>query len=114
MTRMTLKDVPTHEADAIRALGDWLPRTMEEGVRNRGGVVDEYVAMVAPWGFDPASITAPVDVHQGSADTLVPESWGHELAHILKDATLCLHPGDGHMIGVTRRAEVVSSLVPRS
>jgi pimeloyl-ACP methyl ester carboxylesterase len=113
VTRLTGLDVPAHEAAAIRALGDWLPRTMEEGTRNTRGIVDEYRAMVSSWGFDPAAVTTPVGVHQGSADTLVPESWGRDVADMLGNATFHLHPGDGHMIGLTKRAEVLSSLIVR-
>jgi pimeloyl-ACP methyl ester carboxylesterase len=113
VTRLACADVPAHEAAAIRAQGAWMARTMEEGVRNGRGMVDEYRAMVAPWGFDPAGVAIPVEVHQGSADTLVPESWGRDLAGMLGNATFHLHPGDGHMIGLTKRAEVLSSLAAR-
>jgi pimeloyl-ACP methyl ester carboxylesterase len=111
--RLASADLPVHEAAAVRAQGAWLPRTMEEGVRNGPGVIDEYRAMVSPWGFDPAAVTAPVAVHQGSADTLVPESWGRELADRLGNATFHLHPGDGHMIGLTKRAEVLAAFMER-
>lgn len=110
-TRLTCVDLPAHEAAAVRAQGAWLPRTMEEGVRNSRGVIDEYRAMVSPWGFDPAGVSASVAVHQGSADKLVPQSWGRDLAAMLGNATFHLHAGDGHMIGLTKRAEVLASLV---
>jgi pimeloyl-ACP methyl ester carboxylesterase len=110
-TRLTCVDLPAHEAAAVRAQGAWLPRTLEEGVRNSLGVIDEYRAMVSPWAFDPADVIAPVAVHQGSADKLVPQSWGRDLAAILGNATFHLHAGDGHMIGLTKRAEVLASLV---
>jgi pimeloyl-ACP methyl ester carboxylesterase len=113
VTRRTCAAMPKHEAAAIRAQGKWLARTTEEAVRNSQGVVDEYRAMVAPWGFDPADVTAPVAVHQGSADTMVPEAWGRDLAAMLGNATMHRHPGDGHMIGLTRRADVLSALVDR-
>jgi len=110
-TRLTGVDLPAHEAAAVRAQGAWLPRTMEEGVRNSRGVIDEYRAMVSPWGFDPAGVSASVAVHQGSADKLVPQSWGRDLAAMLGNATFHLHAGDGHMIGLTKRAEVLAPLV---
>ena len=52
-TRLACVDLPAHEAAAVRAQGAWLPRTMEEGVRNSRGVIDEYRAMVSPVGFRP-------------------------------------------------------------
>jgi pimeloyl-ACP methyl ester carboxylesterase len=111
VTRQACAAVPKHEAAAIRAQGKWLGRTTEEALRNSRGAVDEYRAMVSPWGFDPAAITVPVAVHQGSADTLVPEPWGRALAGMLGNAAFHLHPGDGHMIGLTRRADVLSALL---
>jgi pimeloyl-ACP methyl ester carboxylesterase len=113
VTRRTCAAMPRHEAEAIRAQGKWLGRTTEEAVRNSRGVVDEYRAMVSPWGFDPAGVTVPVAVHQGTADTLVPESWGCDLAGMLANATFHLHPGDGHMIGLTRRVDVLAALIDR-
>jgi pimeloyl-ACP methyl ester carboxylesterase len=111
VTRQACAAVPKHEAAAIRAQGKWLARSTEEAVRNSRGAVDEYRAMVSPWAFDPAGVTVPVAVHQGSADTLVPESWGRALAGMLGNAAFHLHPGDGHMIALTRRADVLSALI---
>jgi pimeloyl-ACP methyl ester carboxylesterase len=111
VTRQACAAMPKQEAAAVRAQGKWLARTTEEALRNSRGVVDEYRAMVSPWGFDPAAIAVPVAVHQGSADTLVPESWGRDLTGMLGNANFHLHPGDGHMIGLTRRADVLSALI---
>ncbi len=110
VTRSTCARLPAHEAAALRAQGAWFPRTMEEGVRNGHGMVDEYRAMVAPWGFDPARVTVPVDVHQGSADKLVPEAWGRRLSDELGNATLHLHAGEGHLLNLRRGADILSSL----
>ena len=114
VTRLACADLPAQEAAAVRAQGAWLPRAIEEGVRNGPGMVDEYRAMVAPWGFDPDRVTIPVDVHQGGADALVPESWGRRLADQLGNATYHAYPGDGHFLSLTRGADVLSSLLPRS
>ena len=54
-TRMACVDLPAHEAAAVRAQGAWLPRTMEEGVGNSRGVIDEY----GPW-CPPGVSTPPV------------------------------------------------------
>jgi hypothetical protein len=73
-------------------------------------MVDEYRAMVAPWGFDPARVTVPVDVHQGGADKLVSEAWGRRLFDVLGNATFHLHAGEGHLLNLTRGADILSSL----
>ncbi len=110
-TRLSTWGEPPAGTLAVRLEGSWWARTMEEGMRNGRGVIDEYRTMVAPWGFDPAEVVVPVDVHQGDADTLVPERWGRDLAELLANATLHVHRGVGHMIGVTKRTEVIASLM---
>jgi pimeloyl-ACP methyl ester carboxylesterase len=44
------------------------------------GWVDDDLAFVQPWGFDVASITVPVRLSYGRADTLVPAAHGDWLA----------------------------------
>ena len=62
-----------------RKLG--LPRgAMAEGLRDTAGVIDEYRAFLAPWGFRLEDVTVPIDVWQGTADELVPPGWGQEIA----------------------------------
>jgi len=59
------------------------------------GWVDDVIALAHPWGFDLASIDAPVSIWSGAADTRVPR--GHTdwlLAH-LPTAQGYEHPG-GH------------------
>ena len=76
---------------------------------SRGGV-DEYLAMSAPWGFDPEDVTVPVRIFQGSADALVPEAWGDELARRIPGATITRYPDGGHFIAFTRRRDVLEYL----
>ena len=98
------------EAEAVSELGGWLPTILGEGAANGRGVVDEYLAVVAPWGFDPEDLSTPVNIYQGTADTLVPEAWGRVLADRISDASLTLYPGEGHFIALTRREEVLQWL----
>lgn len=66
-------------------------------------VVDDDLAYVAPWGFEPQSITAPALVLHGAADRMVPAAHGAWLAKAIPDAELWLESGAGH-ISVLRRA----------
>lgn len=105
------KHAPPADAAALRAAGDWFGRTLAEGTRNAAGVVDDYLAAVAPWGFTAASVRAPTQVHQGSADDLVPATWGPQLAAEIPGADLVSHDGEGHMIALSHRTEIVRWLV---
>ena len=69
-----------------------------------GGLIDDDLAYVAPWGFDPAQITVPVLLLHGSQDQVVPASHGEWLARNCSTAELRLYPDDGH-ISVLNHAE---------
>jgi pimeloyl-ACP methyl ester carboxylesterase len=99
------------EVRAVRRQGDWMARIFTEGAAQPAGVVDEYRALVAPWGFAPEDVSIPVTVHQGTADTLVPVAWGRALAARLPRGRLVLHEGEGHLIGLTRLPGVLTDLV---
>jgi pimeloyl-ACP methyl ester carboxylesterase len=110
LLRSAVRGMPDAEAEAVRALGRWFPDIMGDGAANPHGLVDEYRALTAPWGFRPEDVTTPVAVFQGTADTLVPEPWGRALAERIPDATLRLYPGEGHFIALTRRRDVLEWL----
>jgi pimeloyl-ACP methyl ester carboxylesterase len=58
-----------------------LRATLREALRpGLDGWVDDDLAFVNPWSFDPQAITVPVMVRFGAADTLVPEAHGRWLA----------------------------------
>ncbi|GEK21867.1 alpha/beta fold hydrolase [Cellulomonas xylanilytica] len=76
----------------------WLARIAGEALQGGiGGMVDDDLAYVAPWGFDPTTITAPVLLMHGDADRVVPSSHGRWLADRIPSAELWLRPGDGHV-----------------
>jgi len=60
------------------------------------GFLDDDVALFAPWGFDPTTITVPVDVFFGDVDLMVPSSHGRWLSSHLPTASAHHHPEDGH------------------
>ncbi|GGR89514.1 alpha/beta hydrolase [Streptomyces aureoverticillatus] len=62
-----------------------------------GGLVDDGLAYVAPWGFDPGQVTAPVLILHGGVDRSVPSSHGRWLADRCPAAELWLEPEDGHI-----------------
>lgn len=61
------------------------------------GLVDDDVAFVTPWGFDPADITRPVLVVQGGLDRVIPRRHGEWLLESIPGAEFWLRPEDGHV-----------------
>jgi pimeloyl-ACP methyl ester carboxylesterase len=82
-------------------LGDVVGPAVKDGP---GGLVDDDLAYVAPWGFDPARIIAPVLLLHGGRDRVVPASHSEWLALRCPSAELRLSPDDGH-ISILGRAE---------
>jgi pimeloyl-ACP methyl ester carboxylesterase len=110
-TRFEAKHSGAADARAIRAHDDWLARTMTEALRDPRGMVDEYRAFVAPWGFRLEDITVPVHVYQGTADDLVPPAWANLIARAIPDAVLTSYEGEGHMIALSHRADIARDLL---
>jgi len=110
LMRIAVQGLPKAEVDAVAALGAWLPTILGEGARQPRGGVDEYLAICAPWGFDPEEIRVPVRVFQGGADKLVPAAWGEKLADRIPGASLVTFPGEGHFIALNRSPEVLEYL----
>ena len=61
------------------------------------GMIDDSLACVAPWGFDPADVGLPVLVMHGQRDRMVPVAHGAWLARRCPAAELRLFPADGHV-----------------
>jgi pimeloyl-ACP methyl ester carboxylesterase len=76
------------------------------------GWVDDDLAFVKPWGFDPTTIAVPVCIEYGTADVLVPPSHGDWLARNVPGAEVKLnelgHLGDPDTDLVERHAWLLS------
>jgi pimeloyl-ACP methyl ester carboxylesterase len=76
----------------------WMLEVVQAAQQAGGpGAIDDGLAAVAPWGFDPADATVPVLVVHGDADRMVPPQHGRWLAGRIPGAELWLRPGDGHI-----------------
>jgi pimeloyl-ACP methyl ester carboxylesterase len=82
-------------------LGDVAGQAIDGGL---GGMVDDELAYVAPWGFDPGQVTPPVLFLYGGQDRITPSAHGRWLARQSRSAQLWLRPDDGH-ISVLNSAE---------
>jgi pimeloyl-ACP methyl ester carboxylesterase len=78
--------------------GEWLATTVKRGMAGGlDGLIDDDLAFVAPWGFDPARITAPMLLVHGGEDRTVPSTHADWLANRCRTAELRLYPDDGHI-----------------
>ncbi|PRZ08749.1 pimeloyl-ACP methyl ester carboxylesterase [Isoptericola sp. CG 20/1183] len=88
------------EADYAMLAGSWAglgDDAVRAGQEWPGGLVDDDVAFVRPWGAALADVTAPVLVVQGGADRVIPRHHGELLVTGLPAGELWLRPRDGHV-----------------
>ena len=80
--------------------------------RGATGWIDDDLAFVAPWGFEPAEISVPTFLWQGDADLMVPFAHGRWLADHVPGAVGHLLAGEGHAsVFLGRVDEVLDELV---
>jgi pimeloyl-ACP methyl ester carboxylesterase len=83
---------------ALAGAWSWLADVVGPAVEaGPGGLIDDDLAYVAPWGFDPARVIAPTLFLHGGRDRVVPSSHSEWLAHRCPSAELRLCPDDGHI-----------------
>jgi len=114
MAKLNSKKWAISDQDVAKANSEWMAATMVEALRQPAGMVEEYCAWIRPWRFALEDVTGSVTIWQGTEDTLVPPPWGARLADEIPDATLHSVEGEGHMIAVSRRAEVLQDLLDRA
>ena len=71
--------------------------TFEWAVNGVGGWVDDDLAVLQPWGFDPADISVPVLVRYGMTDVLVPPAHGEWLAANVPGCIVKINDTAGHL-----------------
>jgi pimeloyl-ACP methyl ester carboxylesterase len=99
-------EVPFTPADWAALAGPWswfgtvVSAALAEG---RDGLIDDDLATVGPWGFDPSDVRVPTLIMHGGADEMVPASHGEWLAAHCPAAELRIIGGEGH-VSVLREA----------
>ncbi len=111
------EDIGFIPADFAALEGDWSwfgPIVSAALSAGPDGVIDDDLAYVAPWGFDPAQITAPVLLIHGEQDGMVPSSHSKWLAGHCPTAELRLYPEDGHVSVLSHAESALEWLAERA
>lgn len=93
-------------ADEAALGGDWsclLDVVRPAVAAGPAALIDDDLALVNPWGFDPAIVRQPVLLLHHGADRVIPCSQGEWLA-LRAHATLWLSPEGAHISVLSRAA----------
>lgn len=75
-----------------------------------GGYAQDIVIQGEPWTFDPSGIVAPVVIHHGEADTMVPVAHSHHTAELIPGSHLTTWPYDGHISLITKIPDIAAEV----
>ncbi len=97
-------------------LADMVARSLRLAVaEGLEGWIDDDLAFVKPWGFDPARIEVPVAVWQGRQDRMVPFAHGEWLHSHIATSRSRLSEDEGHISLLSNRLpDILSDLVELS
>jgi len=102
------------EVDAA-ALSDEMGASVAASFRHAvaqgpGGMIEDTLQVVRPWGFDLAGIQVPVAVWQGGRDKMVPFAHGQWLADAIPGARAHLFADEGHLSLAAKIDEILADL----
>ena len=92
-------------------IGDVVGPALEAG--HPAALIDDDLAYVAPWGFDPGQVKAPVLLLHGESDRVVPSSHSRWLAGQCPSVELRLVPAAGHISVLGEGANALEWLAER-
>ncbi|MFE5998208.1 alpha/beta fold hydrolase [Streptomyces sp. NPDC056454] len=105
------------DADREALAGDWSWFDQVVGPALEAGpdaLIADDLAYVAPWGFDPVRIAAPLLLLHGGQDRIAPAAHSRWLADRCPTAELRVRPGDGHISVLGAGAEALEWLAGRA
>ncbi len=99
-------DDPAAATPEQRTIAAYVLEAIQEAIRpGRDGWLDDGLAMLRPWGFEPADVCQPVAVWHSEDDSMVAIQHGRRLVAAIPNAEPFLVDGLGHG-GVCCRQEV--------
>jgi pimeloyl-ACP methyl ester carboxylesterase len=108
-----LQDVDMSESDRAELARPEMAQilresTFEWAVNGVGGWVDDDLALLQPWGFDPADISVSVLVRYGMTDVFVPPAHGEWLAANVPGCIVKINDAAGHL-GASPEQEIAEN-----
>lgn len=104
------------DADYAALQGDWAWLGRIAGAAAAAGpdgMIDDDLALVGPWGFEPGTVRPPVLFLHGLDDRMVPSSHTSWLAARVPSATAWLRSGEGHVSVLGAAVQALDWLVAR-
>ncbi|MFI5914293.1 alpha/beta fold hydrolase [Dactylosporangium sp. NPDC051541] len=104
------------DADWATLDGDWGALGQDAGraaAFGPDGQVDDDIAYVSGWGFDPADVAVPVLIVHGDQDRMVPVWHGSRLAGLVPGAVRWERPDDGHVSVMSAYGDALDWLAAR-
>jgi pimeloyl-ACP methyl ester carboxylesterase len=104
-------------ADNAALAGDWswVMTVVEPAMRaGPAGLIDDDLAYVAPWGFDPSQVGVPVLLVHGGQDRIAPVAHAEWLASHILSSELRVQPDDGHVSVLSSAVEALDWLAARA
>ncbi len=96
---------------ALEGEWSWFGRVVGPALRDGPApVVDDDLAYVAPWGFDPGTISVPTLLLAGTEDHVVPPAHSTWLAERIPGAELWSRGGEGHVSVLRHAADALAWL----
>lgn len=93
-------DPPFTGADEMALAGEWswfIDVVRPAIAAGMDGLIEDDLASVSPWGFEPAAVDCPALFVHGGQDRVVPSSHSEWSAGRTPNAELRLHPEDSHI-----------------
>lgn len=102
------RDKEVYEAAARGQIPREPIRFVSEAFRGgAGGVVADYAALSSDWGFRLQDISVLVHIWQGDNDRMVPPVHARNLASRLSTRALIQCPGEGHLLVLSHKEEML-------
>lgn len=99
---------------ALEGRWSWLVEVVRQAMEQEGdGFLEDTLAAVQPWGFEPDAIRVPVLIVHGAADKMVPAAHGAWIASRCPTAESRVVPDAGHITVLDSAPEALGWLAAR-